>query len=59
MVTKPIRVNLSALLWCNNIVSSCLYPHSPQLQGFYTPVMIVYQVYLYEPKELTLQLGGD
>lgn len=56
-ITKPVCIKHPALLWCsNNITSSCI---RPPLQGFCTPVLIVPQVYLYDPKELTSQLGSD
>jgi hypothetical protein len=31
----------------------------PPIQGSCTPVIIVPQVYLYEPEELALQMGGS
>ncbi|XP_021486814.1 ERV-BabFcenv provirus ancestral Env polyprotein-like [Meriones unguiculatus] len=55
-ITGPVCVRPPALLWCNNVTSACINPPFP---GFCTPVIVVPRVYLYEPQELPLQLGGD
>lgn len=55
-VTKTICANKPALLQCHNTTSSLF---KPPFQGYSTSVIIVPQVYLYDPEEFTLQLGRE
>lgn len=55
-ITKSICVSPPALLWCKDTTGACINPH---FQGSCAPVIVVPQVYLYEPEELALQMGGS
>ena len=52
-ITKSVCVNPPALLWCKGTTGACI---NPPFHGSCTPVIVVPQVYLYKPEELTLQM---